>query len=87
MQQDDERPIALDHALKADPVREDVALAHLAMLARAMPADRSMSSDLAFSVGLLSGWLALVVWLVWPDPHCKCCPERKQAKEAEKRRV
>jgi len=29
-----------------------------------------MTSDLAFSVGLLSGWLALVVWLVWPDPHC-----------------
>src|SRR5438093_3285121 len=33
-----------------------------------------MSSDLAFSVGLLAGWLALVVWLTWPDPHCKCCP-------------
>jgi hypothetical protein len=47
-----------------------------------------MSSDLAFSVGLLAGWLALVVWLVWPDPHCKCCPERaKQAQAKAKRRV
>ncbi len=25
-----------------------------------------MSSDLAFSIALISGWLALVVWLVWP---------------------
>jgi len=44
----------------------------------------AMTSDLAFSVGLLSGWLALVVWLVWPDPHCKCCPERKGAHETQR---
>jgi len=46
-----------------------------------------VSSDLAFSVGLLSGWLALVVWLVWPDPHCKCCPERRKHVEARDRRI
>ena len=40
-----------------------------------------VSSDLAFSVGLLAGWLALVVWLTWPDPHCKCCPERERARQ------
>src|SRR6185503_1529918 len=32
-----------------------------------------LSADMAFSIGLLAGWLALVVWLVWPDPHCACC--------------
>jgi hypothetical protein len=52
--------------------------------ARDLPA---MSSDLAFSVGLLAGWLALVVWLTWPDPHCKCCPERQQARQPHDRKV
>jgi len=46
-----------------------------------------MSSDLAFSVGLLAGWLALVVWLVWPDPHCKCCSQRERAHAPRDRRV
>ncbi len=46
-----------------------------------------MSSDLAFSVGLLAGWLALVVWLTWPDPHCKCCPERQHARQPRDRKV
>jgi len=47
----------------------------------------AMSSDLAFSVGLLAGWLALVVWLVWPDPHCKCCSQRERAHAPRDRRV
>ena len=36
----------------------------------------ALTSDLAFSIGLFAGWLALVVWLVWPDPHCSCCAKR-----------
>jgi len=48
---------------------------------------RGMSSDLAFSVGLLAGWLALVVWLTWPDPHCKCCPERQRAHQTRDRKA
>lgn len=28
-----------------------------------------MSSDLAFSIALLAGWLALVVWLMMPGSH------------------
>ena len=44
-----------------------------------------MSSDLALSVGLLAGWLALVLWLVWPEPHCKCCPEGQRARETRDR--
>jgi hypothetical protein len=39
----------------------------------------SISPDMAFSVGLFAGWLALVVWLVWPDPHCACCAKRAAA--------
>jgi hypothetical protein len=35
-----------------------------------------ITPDMAFSVGLFAGWLALVVWLVWPDPHCACCAKR-----------
>jgi hypothetical protein len=35
-----------------------------------------LSADMAFSIGLFAGWLALVVWLVWPDPHCACCAKR-----------
>jgi len=35
-----------------------------------------LSADMAFSIGLFTGWLALVVWLVWPDPHCACCAKR-----------
>ena len=45
-----------------------------------------MSSDLAFSIGLLSGWIALVVWLVWPEPHCKCCPQRVRARQSRDER-
>ena len=44
-----------------------------------------MSSDLALSVGLLAGWLALVLWLVWPEPHCKCCPEGQRARKTRDR--
>jgi hypothetical protein len=57
------------------------------MLARAMPWPETMSSDLAFSVGLLAGWLALVVWLTWPDPHCKCCPEGRRAHQTRDRKA
>ena len=31
--------------------------------------------------------LALVVWLTWPDPHCKCCPERERARQTRDRKV
>ena len=86
MEQDDERALSFHHAVKADSADVDVAL-HSAMLARPMPEVPGMSSDLAFSVGLLAGWLALVVWLTWPDPHCKCCPERQQARQARDRKV
>lgn len=86
MEQNHERAVAFEHAVQADSDEVDVSL-HLAMLARPMPEDPGMSSDLAFSVGLLAGWLALVVWLTWPDPHCKCCPERQQARQARDRKV
>jgi hypothetical protein len=72
--------------VKADAVDLDVAL-HPVMLACPMPEGPLMSSDLAFSVGLLAGWLALVVWLTWPDPHCKCCPEREHARQPRDRKV
>jgi len=45
-------------------------------LARHLPLVTNVTSDLAFSIGLFAGWLALVVWLVWPDPHCACCAKR-----------
>lgn len=32
-----------------------------------------MTADVAFTIGLAAGWVALVVALVWPTPHCKCC--------------
>lgn len=32
-----------------------------------------MTPDTAFTIGLAAGWVALVVALVWPTPHCKCC--------------
>lgn len=32
-----------------------------------------MTSDLLFTIGLASGWMALVVALAWPTPHCRCC--------------
>jgi len=46
----------------------------------------SISPDMAFSVGLFAGWLALVVWLVWPDPHCACCAKRQAAVHAPRDR-
>lgn len=45
----------------------------------------SISPDLAFSLGLFAGWLALVVWLVWPDPHCACCAKRAAAQHIRDR--
>jgi hypothetical protein len=87
VKQENERALTFHHAVKADAVDVQVAL-HRAMLARPMPEVRwVMSSDLAFSVGLLAGWLALVVWLTWPDPHCKCCPEREHARQPRDRKV
>jgi hypothetical protein len=44
-----------------------------------------ITPDLAFSVGLFAGWLALVVWLVWPDPHCACCAKRAAAEHVRNR--
>jgi hypothetical protein len=29
-----------------------------------------VSADLAFSIGMMAGWLALVVFLVWPSHGC-----------------
>jgi len=86
VEQEDERALPFHQAVKADAVNGDVAL-DPAMLARSMPGGAAMSSDLAFSVGLLAGWLALVVWLTWPDPHCKCCPERQRAHQTRDRKV
>lgn len=45
----------------------------------------AMISDFAFTIGLAAGWMALVVALVWPTPHCRCCPE-KSAKAKQERR-
>ncbi len=86
MEQEDERALSFHHAVEPNAVHLNVAL-HRAMLARPMPLVPAMSSDLAFSVGLLAGWLALVVWLTWPDPHCKCCPERERARQPRDRKV
>ena len=86
VKQEDERALAFDDAAEADAVNGDPAI-HSNMLARAMPCARGMSSDLAFSVGLLAGWLALVVWLTWPDPHCKCCPEGQRAHQTRDRKA
>lgn len=36
-------------------------------------AESSLSADTAFSIGLLAGWLALVIALTWQDVHCSCC--------------
>jgi hypothetical protein len=49
--------------------------------------ERAMTADMAFSVGLFAGWLALVVWLVWPDPHCACCAKRIAAQFHERDRL
>ncbi len=51
-------------------------------MADAMP---TITSDMAFSIGLFAGWLALVVWLVWPDPHCACCVKRVAERAARDR--
>jgi len=42
-----------------------------------------MSSDLAFSIGLLAGWLALVVWMTWPSNH-DCHDDRCERKLRDK---
>ncbi|HYK97876.1 MAG TPA: hypothetical protein VEU77_05730 [Candidatus Acidoferrales bacterium] len=47
----------------------------------------TLSSDMAFSIGLFAGWLALVVWLVCPDPHCACCAKRTSEQAARDHRV
>jgi hypothetical protein len=86
VKQEDERALSFHHAVKADTVHIDIAL-HATMLACPMPLLPVVSSDLAFSVGLLAGWLALVVWLTWPEPHCKCCPEREHARQTRDRKI
>jgi hypothetical protein len=47
----------------------------------------SITPDMAFSIGLFAGWLALVVWLVWPDPHCSCCAKRQPVVPAHRDRL
>jgi len=46
-----------------------------------------LTSDMAFSIGLFAGWLALVVWLVWPDPHGACCAKRAAERATRDHRV
>ena len=62
---------------------------HARICVGSLPAVRSrmlpISADMAFSVGLFAGWLALVVWLVWPDPHCACCAKRAPAQFHDRR--
>lgn len=44
-----------------------------------------MSSDLAFNIAMMAGWLALTVWMVWPEQkHCTCC-SKNIAKAKERR--
>ena len=43
----------------------------------------TVSADLAFSFGLFCGFLALVVWVVWPDHRChdeKCDQYQREHK-------
>jgi len=49
---------------------------HACLVGARLAVATNVTSDLAFSIGLFAGWLALVVWLVWPDPHCACCAKR-----------
>jgi hypothetical protein len=44
-----------------------------------------MTSDLALTIAMAAGWMALVVAFVWPaSPHCRCC-SRQYEDEAERR--
>jgi hypothetical protein len=41
-----------------------------------MATETVVTSDLAFSIGCLAGWLALVLFMLWPtthDCHDKTC--------------
>lgn len=44
----------------------------------------AMTSDLAFTIGLAAGWMALVVAFAWPTPHCRCCTARSLKAGAER---
>ncbi|HET7699499.1 MAG TPA: hypothetical protein VFM06_01385 [Candidatus Limnocylindria bacterium] len=68
--------------MAADRMRERVPAGAPLAMADAMP---TITSDMAFSIGLFAGWLALVVWLVWPDPHCACCVKRVAERAARDR--
>ena len=41
----------------------------------------SLSSELALSIGLMAGYLAFVLYALWPEPHCKDCPKRIKEKK------
>jgi len=44
-----------------------------------------MTPDIAFTIALGAGWMALVVAFAWPTPHCRCCAERVKESEAPDR--
>ncbi|MDE3113760.1 MAG: hypothetical protein KGN00_12610 [Chloroflexota bacterium] len=46
-----------------------------------------MSADVAFTIAMAAGWIALVVAFAWPTPHCKCCQvgEEERRRRAEQR--
>lgn len=35
-----------------------------------------MTSDMAFGLGALAGFLALCVAFAWDDVHCPCCSKK-----------
>ena len=37
-----------------------------------------MTNEMAWSIALVAGWLAVVVALVWEAPHCQCCVKRQR---------
>lgn len=42
----------------------------------------ALSSEVAFLIALVSGYLALLVMFVWTnDPHCFDCPTRNRKEE------
>lgn len=38
-----------------------------------------MTNEVAIYVALISGWLALVLMIAWPEPkHCPCCAKKQR---------
>jgi hypothetical protein len=46
-----------------------------------------MSADIAFTIAIAAGWIALVVAFVWPtSAHCTCCTQRLEERQSQQRR-